>query len=173
MKAIVNVDKNWGIGKDNQLLYSLKGDMKFFRETTQNQLVILGRKTLESFPEGKPLKNRVHVLLTRQTTPIPEGVIVCPQISKLEDILSEYPHLEHYVIGGDSVYRQLLEFCDMAYVTKVLDSQEADSFFPNLDELPQWSLKTSLPVMEEQGISYQILSYRQNIATKNIATRER
>lgn len=147
MNLIVAVDKNWAIGLANKLLVSIPADMKFFRETTSGKVVAMGRKTLESFPGGQPLKNRTNIVLTKDKNYKVKGAIVVNTIEEMIAELEKYSSEEIYVIGGASVYRQLLPYCDTAYVTKIDHVYEADTFFPNLDEMDDWKLTG---VTEEQ-----------------------
>ena len=144
MNIIVAADKNWAIGKNNKLLVSIPQDMKFFRETTTGKVVVMGRKTLESFPGGQPLKKRVNIGLTSDKNYHVNGADIVHSIDALLEELKKYPAEDIYVIGGESIYRQLLPYCDKAYVTKIEHAYDADTFFPNLDEDPQWRMtKTS------------------------------
>ena len=144
MNIIVAADKNWAIGKNNKLLVSIPQDMKFFRETTTGKVVVMGRKTLESFPGGQPLKKRVNIVLTSDKNYHVNGADIVHSIDALLEKLKKYPAEDIYVIGGESIYRQLLPYCDKAYVTKIEHAYDADTFFPNLDEDPQWRMtKTS------------------------------
>lgn len=144
MNIIVAADKNWAIGKNNKLLVSIPQDMKFFRETTTGKVVVMGRKTLESFPGGQPLKKRVNIVLTSDKNYHVNGADIVHSIDALLEELKKYPSEDIYVIGGESIYRQLLPYCDKAYVTKIEHAYDADTFFPNLDEDPQWRMtKTS------------------------------
>ena len=140
MNLIVAVDKNWAIGKDNKLLVSIPDDMKFFRETTTGKVVVMGRKTLESFPNGKPLKNRVNIVLTRDPKYQVKDAIVVHSKEELDKELAKYNSDDVYVIGGESIYRMLLDDCNRAFVTYIDYSYDADTFFPNLDEKPEWKL---------------------------------
>lgn len=144
MNIIVAADKNWAIGKNNKLLVSIPQDMKFFRETTTGKVVVMGRKTLESFPSGQPLKKRVNIVLTSDKNYHVNGADIVHSIDALLEELKKYPAEDIYVIGGESIYRQLLPYCDKAYVTKIEHAYDADTFFPNLDEDPHWRMtKTS------------------------------
>ena len=144
MNIIVAADKNWAIGKNNKLLVSIPQDMKFFRETTTGKVVVMGRKTLESFPGGQPLKKRVNIVLTSDKNYHVNVADIVHSIDALLEELKKYPAEDIYVIGGESIYRQLLPYCDKAYVTKIEHAYDADTFFPNLDEDPQWRMtKTS------------------------------
>nr|WP_294469007.1 dihydrofolate reductase [uncultured Sellimonas sp.] len=141
MKLIVNVDKNWAIGNKNKLLVSIPADMKFFRETTTGQVVIMGRKTLESFPGGQPLKNRTNIVLTRDPHYEAKGAVVVHSKEELLEEVRKYPEESLFVIGGESIYRMLLPYCTEAYVTKTDHAYEADTFFPNLDQEEDWILE--------------------------------
>lgn len=140
MNLIVAVDKNWAIGKDNKLLVSIPDDMKFFRETTSGHVVVMGRKTLESFPGGKPLKNRTNIVITRDKNYQAGDAIVVHSEEELKSELNKYNSDDIYVIGGESIYRMLLDDCDVAHVTYVDYAYDADTYFPNLDENPAWQL---------------------------------
>lgn len=140
MNLIVAVDKNWAIGKDNKLLVSIPDDMKFFRETTTGKVVVMGRKTLESFPNSKPLPNRVNIVLTRDTKYEAKGAIIVHSKEELNEELKKYNSDDIYVIGGESIYRMMLDECDRAFVTYVDYSYDADTYFPNLDEMSDWKL---------------------------------
>ena len=140
MNIIVAADSNWGIGKNNQLLVSIPADMKMFRQETTGKVVVMGRKTLESFPNGLPLKNRTNIVLTGNKNYKVNGAIIVHTVEELLEEIKKYPSDEVYCIGGDSVYKQLLPYCDTAHVTKIDFAYEADSHFPNLDEMPEWKI---------------------------------
>lgn len=139
MKAIVAVDKNWGIGKNNELLFSIPEDMKFFRETTKGKTVVMGSKTLKSLPGGNPLKNRINIVLSN--TIVREDCIIVNSIKELGVELSKYNSEDVYVIGGAMLYKTLLPYCSEALVTKIDADGNPDVFFENLDCLPDWKLK--------------------------------
>lgn len=138
MNLIVAVDKNWAIGKDNKLLVSIPQDMKFFRETTMGKVVVMGRKTLESFPGGQPLKKRTNIVITRDKNYSVKDAIVVHSVEEALEELKNYNSEDVYVIGGDSIYRQMLPYCHVAHVTKINHAYEADTYFPNLDEKEEW-----------------------------------
>ena len=140
MNLIVAVDRNWAIGKDNKLLVSIPDDMKFFRTTTTGKVVVMGRKTLESFPNGKPLKNRVNIVLTRDSDYEVKDAVVVHSKEELNSELTKYDTNDIYVIGGESIYRLMLDDCDRAFVTYVDYAYDADTYFPNLDEMDEWAL---------------------------------
>ena len=140
MNIIVAADQNWAIGKDNKLLVSIPADMKFFRQTTTGKVVVMGRKTLESFPNGLPLKNRINIVLTKNPDYQVKDAIVVHSLEELQRELEAYRQDEVYVIGGESIYRMMLPHCDTAHVTKIHHAYEADTFFPNLDEMEEWEI---------------------------------
>lgn len=146
MNLIVAVDKNWAIGKGNKLLVSIPADMKFFRETTKGNTVVMGRKTLESFPQGQPLKNRVNIVISGNKDYKVKGAVVVHSVEEAARECGKYEG-DVYVIGGESVYRAMLPYCKTALVTKIDHAYEADTYFPNLDEDPEWELTG---VSEEQ-----------------------
>ena len=140
MNIIVAVDKNWAIGKDNKLLVSIPADMKMFRQETTGKVVVMGRKTLESFPNGLPLKNRTNIVLTgNKDYKVKDAVIVHSEEELMEE-LKKYNTDDIYVIGGESIYRMMLPHCDTVYVTKIDRAFEADTFFPDLDEMEEWEM---------------------------------
>lgn len=141
MNLVVAVDSSWGIGKDNDLLYHIPEDMKFFRQLTLENYVICGRKTLISFPDSKPLPNRIHYVLTGGELEESETLIAVHTLKELEKAVSSLDDERVFVIGGESVYRQLYKKCKKAYVTKIFcGDKEADVFFPNLDLDPDFKL---------------------------------
>ena len=147
MNAIAAVDANWAIGNKNRLLTSIPADMKFFREKTMGQVVVMGRKTLESFPNGLPLKNRVNIVLTaNRSYKVKDAIIVHTKEELLEE-LKKYDSNELYVIGGGSIYEMLIPYCDTAYITKIDHAYAADTYFPNLDQMDEWEMTE---VSEEQ-----------------------
>ena len=157
MELIVAVYDDWGIGKDGTQPIALSADRKFFRETTRGAMVIVGRRTIEDFPGQKPLPGRVNVALTRTAKEIP-GFTVCTGPDEAAAIAANAERA--MVIGGGSIYRQMLPMCDTAYVTKVHTTVESDTFFPNLDEAPDWTFVEVIQSGEENGISYEMCLYR-------------
>ena len=157
MELIVAVYDDWGIGKDGTQPIALTADRKFFRETTRGAMVIVGRRTIADFPGQKPLPGRVNVALTRIAREIP-GFTVCTSPEQAAELAKTAQRA--MVIGGGSVYRQMLPMCDTAYVTKVHCTPESDTFFPNLDGDPQWELAEILQKGEEDGIRYEMCLYR-------------
>ena len=160
MKIIVAADKNWGIGVNNNLLVSIPADMKFFRETTTGNVVVMGRKTLESFPNGLPLKNRVNVVLTKDVNYQVKGAIIVHSMDELKEALKDYDSDNVYVIGGATIYEQLLYYCDTAYVTKIDYSYEADVYFPNLDEKQEWEMVEESEEQTYFDLEYTFTTYK-------------
>ena len=140
MKAILSADRNWGLGYHGKLLVSIPSDLRFFREQTMGNVVVMGRKTLETMPAGQPLKGRINIILSRDPAWSMKGAIVVHTIEELFGVLKKYPDDRIYVAGGGEVYRQLLPYCDTAYVTKIDQEYQADTYFPNLDRSEEWKL---------------------------------
>lgn len=157
MNIIVNVSKSWGIGKDGDLLFHIKGDMKFFKETTINNVVVMGRKTLDSLPNGLPLKDRVNIVLTRNRDFSRDGVVVVHSVDELLEEIKKYD-TEIFVIGGGEIYNMLLPYCDKAYITKVDSDKDADAFFVNLDEDDTWKAESQSDIMGEK-LKYRFVVY--------------
>ena len=157
MKLIVAVSENWGIGKDNNLLFNIPKDMKFFRETTTGKVVILGRKNLESFPGARPLKNRINVILTRNKDFECEGAVICTDIQEVLEL--PYDREDMFVIGGEEIYKQMLKYCDTCYITKVKATVPADKFMVNLDESDEWELTETSEEIEDNGYIIKFCKY--------------
>ena len=157
MELIVAVYDDWGIGKNGTQPIALSADRKFFRETTRGAMVIVGRRTIEDFPGQKPLPGRVNVALTRSQAEIP-GFTVCGSAEEAAELAKTAQRA--MVIGGGSIYRQMLPLCDTAYVTKVHCTPESDTFFPNLDADPAWQLQEILQSGEEDGVAYEMCLYK-------------
>ena len=158
MKAIVAVDKKWGIGKRNGLLLELPADMKFFRETTSDKVVVMGSNTLKSFPGGKPLKNRINVVL------YPEGekrddCIVVGSMDELKSELKKYEKEDVFVIGGAMFYKTMLPYCSEVLVTKVDADGEAEVFYENLDKKPEWKCVYESEETETNGYKIKFTTY--------------
>lgn len=156
MELIVAVYDDWGIGRDGTQPIALSTDRKFFREMTRGAMVIAGRRTIADFPGQKPLPGRVNVAITRSNTDIP-GFTVCHSPEEAAQLAQTAQ--KAMVIGGGSIYRQMLPYCDKAIITKVHVTPESDTFFPNLDEDPAWELSEVLQSGEENGIAYEMCVY--------------
>ena len=140
MNLIVAVDKNWGIGYQNKLLISIPDDMKFFRETTSGNVVIMGKKTLLSFPNGRPLKNRENIVITHDKNFECDGATIVHSIEEALEAAKKFDTKNIYVIGGGSIYEQMIPYVETAYVTYSDFAYQADTRFPNLDENDEWKL---------------------------------
>jgi len=160
MNLIVAVDENWAIGRGGDLLTHMKEDMKFFRNTTKGHVVLMGRKTLDSFPGGQPLKNRTNIVLTANPEFEREGVIVVHSIEELLAEANKYPTEELFVIGGGRVYEELLPYCTKAYITHIHKTFEgADTWFPNLSEDGAWKLTETGESFEQDDFTYTFTTY--------------
>ena len=157
MTAIVCVSKSWGIGRDGALLFLISDDHKRFRSLTVGKTVILGHKTLDTFPRGRPLKDRRNIVLSHRDLDIPGA-----EIAHSFDEAAALGGDDAIVIGGASVYMALLARCDRVYVTKVDADPDADSFFPNLDDNPDWRIDSESEVFEENGLKFQYVDYVRN-----------
>lgn len=159
MNIIVAVDQNWAIGKDNDLLVSIPADMKMFRQETTGKVVVMGRKTLETFPNGLPLKNRTNIIITKNKDFQVKDAIVVHSIEEALEAVKDYPPEDVYCIGGDSIYRQMLPYCDVAHITKIEFAYEADRYFPNLDEMPDWEIETESEEHTYFDLEYSFVKY--------------
>lgn len=158
MNAIVAVDRNWAIGKDNDLLVHLPGDLKYYKSKTIGNVIVIGRKTLESFPGSKPLPGRTNIVLSSDPTFAPEGCVVCRSKEEVLEKIAQYEPDRVFICGGASIYQLFLEDCDAFYVTKIDEAFDADTFFPNLEELGYETDWTSEP-QEEKGHRYRFERY--------------
>lgn len=140
MNAIVAVDENWAIGNKGELLISIPADHKLFREETYGKVVVLGRKTLKTFPQSQPLEGRVNIVLSRDKNFKVKGATVVNSTDELMKELEKYNSEDIFVIGGESIYKELLPYCDVVHVTKIEHKYEADAYFPNLDETKEWEM---------------------------------
>lgn len=160
MNLIAAVDENWAIGKNNQLLVRIPMDQKFFRETTTGKVVVMGRKTLESFPNGLPLKNRTNIVLTRNKDYRVKDAIVVHSMDELHEELKKYDSEDIYIIGGEKIYEQMVDECDVAYITKICFAYDADAYFPNLDQKPEWVLVNEEESEEQTYFDLEFYFYR-------------
>ena len=158
MKAIVAVDKNWGIGKNNDLLFSIPEDMKFFRQTTKDKIVVMGSNTLRSFPNGNPLKNRVNIVLSSKL--VRDDCIIVDSVEKLLQEIKKYPLDDVYLIGGAMLYKTLLPYCTEAHVTKVDADGNATAIFDNLDTLKEWTLQKESDIINSNGFNIKFTTYK-------------
>ena len=159
MKLIAAIDNNWNIGKDGDLLVHIPQDMKYFREKTMGKVVVMGRKTLESFPGKKPLKGRTNIVMTSDRSYRAGDAVIVNSIFELAKVLAEHDTDDVFVIGGGSVYRQLLPLCDTAYITKVDISCDADTSIPDLDADPDWTLRYTRKGGTYEGMDFKFCTY--------------
>lgn len=155
MNLIAAVDRNWAIGKDGDQLCYIPADLKHFQALTTGHAVILGRRTLATFPGGRPLKNRRNLILSRNASFAPEGAEVFPDV----DSLLKAAPADAFVIGGESVYKALLPYCDKAYITKIDRAWPADSFFPDLDADPAWQVTEEGEWQDHEGLAFRYVTY--------------
>ena len=158
IRAIVHADKEWGIGKGNGMMFSLPKDMKFFRETTMNHVVVMGGNTLRSFPNAKPLKNRVNIVLSRGQ--VRDNCVIVRSYEELFKAMKDHENEEIYVIGGGEVYRELLPYCEEVLVTKVDAVGGAEVFFPNLDENPDFQCVDEGEPVDDNGLTIRFTRYK-------------
>lgn len=167
MKTIVAVDNNWGIGRNNDLLFCLKEDMKYFREKTLNKVIVMGSNTLLSFPGSKPLKNRTNIVL------FPGGerddCVVAQSLEELSKILASYNTNDIFIVGGAMFYKTMLPYCDTAYITKVNADGKATHFFENLDQMQEWQCINESSTVNDNGYELKFTVYKNN-NVKNFLT---
>lgn len=162
MKMIVCVAEDFGIGLNNDLLFSLPPDMKFFREETAGKVLIMGRGTLDSFPGGRPLKNRVNIVLTRDKAFSREGADAFNSKEEILEYIKRFPTDDVYVIGGGQIYEMFKDVCSEALVTKVRKSVPCDTFFFDIDSDPEWTLAKESALLEHEGIKFTFCTYKRN-----------
>ncbi|MDD4080901.1 MAG: dihydrofolate reductase [Eubacteriales bacterium] len=159
MRAIACVDMAWGIGLKGQMLFDLPGDLAYFARMTRGKTLVMGRKTLESLPGGRPLKDRTNIILTRDPGFSVPGVLVARSVEELEGLTASIPPDDVMVIGGQDIYTLLIDRCDAAYITRVYATSPADRFFPNLDKRPGWQIARCGREQEENGLRYAFCEY--------------
>lgn len=155
MNVIVAVDENWGIGRNGELLARISADLRRFKALTTGHAVILGRKTLQTFPGGKPLPGRENLIMSTKMDAAPEGARV---FRDLDSLLAAAPE-DAFVIGGETVYRELLPYCEKVYVTKIHKTFDADAFFPDLDALDGWKVTEKEGPLTENGVDFSYVTY--------------
>jgi len=161
LKAIVAVDKNWGIGYKGALLERIPEDMKFFKSLTVGKVIVMGRETFESLPGRKLLPDRVNIIISTKmkADEVPEGAVICNSLEQLFEVLKQYPDEDIYVIGGASIYRQLLPYCHEVYVTRFSNTHTADAFFPNLDNEQGWRMEVINDNLCHNNLKYDRVKY--------------
>ena len=159
MNAIAAVSLNWGIGRGNDLLFHISEDMKRFRALTSGGTVIMGRKTLESMPNGKPLPKRRNIVITRNTDFVQEGVEAAHSVQEALDMAAGDDPDRVWVIGGGEIYAALLPYCRLCYLTRVYQQPLCDVFFPNLDARREWQILRSGAIVSDGSLDYQFIEY--------------
>ncbi|MCI9447550.1 MAG: dihydrofolate reductase [Lachnospiraceae bacterium] len=159
MNLIAAADENWAIGMNQKLLVRIPEDMKRFRRMTVGKVVVLGRKTMETFPGGQPLKDRTNIVLSKDQNYRAEGALVVRSLEELAEELSKYRSEDIFVIGGESIYRQLLDKCDTAYITKIDYAYQADAWLPDLDEEEGWQMTGEGEEQTYFDLEYRFLTY--------------
>ena len=159
MKAIAAVDSNWGIGYKNELLVSIPADMRFFKQETTGKVVIMGKKTLESFPGGRSLKGRTNICLTNDMNFKDPEALVFHSVEEVLEEVEKYNTDDVYIIGGESIYKQFLQYCDVAHITKIDYKYQADAFFPNLDTMDEWYIKGESEEQTYYDLEYTFVKY--------------
>lgn len=159
MNLIAAVDNNWAIGFQNALLVRIPEDQKWFRETTTGKAVIMGRKTLESFPNKAPLKNRTNIVITKDINYKVEGAIVVHSVEEAVAAAAGFADEDIFVIGGESIYKQMLPLCNVAHITKIDYTYQADAYFPNLDEDEEWKITETSDERTYFDLIYEFVKY--------------
>lgn len=159
MNLIAAVDSNWAIGFQNALLVRIPEDQKWFRETTTGKVVIMGRKTLESFPNKAPLKNRTNIVITKDINYKVEGAVIVHSVEEAIETVKDFADEDVYVIGGESIYRQMLPYCNVAHITKIDYAYQADAYFPNLDKDSEWKITETSDERTYFDLLYEFVKY--------------
>lgn len=160
MNIIVAVDKNWGIGLNGSMLVTIPADQRFFRDETVGKVVVMGRKTYESLPTSQPLVNRTNIILTKDKDYAVKGAVTVHSKEELLECLKEYRSEDIYIIGGQTVYEQMLPYCNVAHVTKIDFAYQADTFHPNLDLNSEWEIVGESEEQTYYNLEYTFVKYR-------------
>lgn len=160
MKLIAAVDNNWAIGYKGRLLVSIPNDMKMFRNETSGKVIVLGRKTLETFPNGMPLKMRTNIILSHNPDLKIKDAIVVHNKEELFEVLKDYDSDDVYIIGGQSIYEEFYKYCDTAIITKIDENYQADAYFPNLDKMDNWKIVARSEEQTYFSVEYEFLEYK-------------
>ena len=159
MEAIVAVDQNFAIGRQSGMIYHLPADLKYFAGMTREKVLVMGRSTLLSLPDSRPLKDRLNIVLSRDKNILIPGALVVHSLAELDKAIASYAPDEVMLIGGEQVYQLLIDCCTKAYVTKIAAAEPADKYFPNLDSRLNWQLHEQSIVYEDQGLRYTHCTY--------------
>ena len=168
MNLIVAVDKNWGIGVNGDQPFFIPEDLQYFKDKTLHKVVVMGRITLAALPGGRPLKNRTNIVISRDKNLTADGAIICGSLEELAECISQYDTDDVFIIGGQQIYEMLLNQCRTAYITKIFAASPADRFFPNLDNLNNWTLTEQSEIKTHDGINFQFCVYHNITITPNI-----
>ena len=166
MKLIVAVCEDWGIGVNGDQPFYIPEDLRRFKQMTLGGVMVMGRVTLAALPNGRPLKRRTNVVLTKDADFTADGAIVCNSLRHLAQCLEQYDTDNVFVIGGQQIYQQLLDYCDTAYITKIFAAPPTDRHFPNLDALDNWRLHEQSEIKEHDGLKFCYCEYRNDRAIK-------
>ena len=159
MNIIVAVDKNWAIGYQNKLLISIPEDMRFFRDENTNKVVVMGKHNLQSFPSGRPIKNRINIVLNKDKKFKADDAIIVHSLEEALEEIKKYKSEDVYIIGGAEIYNQFLDYCDVAHITKIDYAYQADTYFPNLDEKEDWIVVAESDERTYYDVEYQFFKY--------------
>jgi dihydrofolate reductase len=159
MNLIVAVDNNWAVGYNGGLLTYLPGDLPYFKEKTMDKIIVMGRKTLESLPNGKPLKGRKNIILTRDKDFVCENAVICHSKDEVLEYIKQFNTEDVFIIGGSEIYNLFMNECNKAYITKIYEILKADKFINNMDKLNNWEITWKSDMQEHQGINYQWTLY--------------
>lgn len=160
MNIIAAVDKNWAIGRNGNLLVKIPLDQQFFREMTKGKVIVLGRKTLETFPNALPLTGRINIILTRNKSFSIKGGICVNSLEQALEELQKYIKEDIFIVGGESIYKQFLPYCDVAHITKIDYAYQADTYFPNLEEEEEWEITGDSEEQTYFDLEYVFLEYK-------------
>lgn len=163
MILIFAVDNNWNIGFGGKMLVEIKEDLKRFREITEGNIVLMGRRTLEAIPGQNPLPNRINILVTRNKELHKEGFYIINDLGDLYPLLKEINpnnEMDVFVTGGGNIVAQLLPYCNKAYITKILkDFENADTSIPNLDKDDNWQIVKESEIYYQEDLPYKYVDY--------------
>lgn len=159
MNLIVAVDKNWGIGRGGKMLVTIPSDQRFFRDETLGKVVVMGRRTYEALPTGQPLVNRTNIILTKDRNYKAKGAVLVHSKEELLELLSNYKSEDIYIIGGQTIYEQMIDYCDVAHVTKIDFAYEADTYHPNLDKSEDWEVTAESEEQTYYNLEYTFVKY--------------
>lgn len=160
MNIIAAVDKNWAIGRNGNLLVKIPLDQQLFREMTKGKVIVLGRKTLETFPNALPLTGRINIILTRNKSFSIKGGICVNSLEQALEELQKYIKEDIFIVGGESIYKQFLPYCDVAHITKIDYAYQADTYFPNLEEEEEWEITGDSEEQTYFDLEYVFLEYK-------------